>query len=245
MRNTACVSLVLLLVFNCSKSRHQDVQTIVNKSIEISGGNQIDTATMAFTFRNKIYKAKRQKNRFRLERISVKGKDTILDVLDNKGFQRIVNKENVSVPDSMVPRYSASVNSVHYFSVLPYHLNDRAVNKELLGEYSIKGKPYFKIKVTFNQDGGGEDFDDVFLYWVNTETYKVDYLAYSYRESDGLGLRFREAHNERYIKGIRFVDYYNYEPLIKDVKLNDLDELFQKAQLKKISEINLQQITVN
>ena len=39
--------------------------------------------------------------------------------------------------------------------------------------------------------------------------------TYSYIESDGIGLRFREAFNERYINGIRFVDYNNYKPKLK------------------------------
>ena len=72
---------------------------------------------------------------------------------------------------------SNSVNSVHYFSVLPFGLNDKAVSKKLLSDITIKGVDYYTIQVTFSEDGGGDDFDDVFLYWVQKESFKLNYLA--------------------------------------------------------------------
>jgi hypothetical protein len=56
------------------------------------------------------------------------------------------------------------------------------------------------VGVTFGQDGG-KDFDDEFHYWINKQTHKVDYLAYSYRTNDG-GVRFRTAFNTRVIDGL-------------------------------------------
>ena len=112
--------------------------------------------------------------------------------------------------DSIANVYANSVNSVHYFANLPYGLNDPAVNKEFLGEVAIKDKEYYKIKVTFDQKGGGKDYEDIYLYWFNKETFKPDYLAYKFYV-DGGGIRFRVAYNERYLGGIRFVDYENYE----------------------------------
>ena len=156
-----------------------------------------------------------------------------------------MNNKKIVVHDSMKPRYSASVNSVHYFSTLPYGLNDKAVNKELLEEVFIKNNTYFKIKVTFNQEGGGEDFEDVFVYWINKETYKVDYLAYSYQDPGEIGLRFREAFNERYVNELRFVDYKNYKPNKSNITIFELDDLFEKGQLKLLSKIELKNITVD
>lgn len=246
MRNKIVLFCALVIViFSCSKNQPVDASIIINKAIEVSGGNLIDSSNITFDFRDKIYKAKRQNNQFLFKRITVKGSDSIFDLLDNKGFERYINEERISVPDSMVPRYSASVNSVHYFSVLPYGLNNKAVNKEFLGIFKVKESTYFKIKVTFNKEGGGEDFEDVFIYWVNTKSYKVDYLAYSYKELDGLGLRFREAFNERYIEGIRFVDYNNYKSRLDHVELEDLDTLFEKGELTLLSKIELENLTVD
>jgi hypothetical protein len=48
-----------------------------------------------------------------------------------------------------------------------------------LRKLQSKDKQYDVVGVTFGQDGGGKDFDDEFHYWINKQTHKVDYLAYS------------------------------------------------------------------
>jgi hypothetical protein len=243
--------LIVMSVFilNCKNTDAEKLtaQLIINKSIKVSGSNKVAMSTIDFDFRDRHYSAQRNKGKFSLKRLSVEvAKDSVLDVLSNEGFERFLNgKEAVFVEDSMKVKYSASVNSVHYFSVLPYGLNDNAVNKTLLKEVSINDKMYHSIQVTFNQDGGGEDYEDVFYYWINQDTFKVDYLAYSYAEDDGTGFRFREAYNERYIKGIRFVDYNNYKPNDTSVSLSDLPKLFENGELKLLSKIDLENVTVN
>jgi hypothetical protein len=140
--------------------------------------------------------------------------------------------------------YRASVNSVHYFSVLPFGLNDKAVNKTLMGDDTIKTKDYFKVKVTFNPEGGGEDYEDVFIYWINKTNFKVDYLAYSYNEIDGKGLRFRQAYNERFVNGIRIVDYNNYKTENTSIPLEDLGTAFDTDKLVLLSKIELENVEV-
>jgi hypothetical protein len=236
-----------LVLFNCNEKQRKIVTAddIIKKSIEISGGNKIGTSVIEFDFRDAHYKAGRDDRKYEFIRFSKDSVNSIVDVLNNSGFKRTINDSLVTVADSMATKYSASVNSVHYFSVLPYGLDGKAVHKRYLNEIEIKGKPYHKIEVTFSQDGGGEDFEDVFIYWIHTETNKVDYLAYSYMEDDGKGLRFREAYNERYISGIRFVDYNNYKPKEKDVNLEDLDQMFIENKLELLSKIELENVTVN
>lgn len=74
--------------------------------------------------------------------------------------------------------------------------------KEYVGEVTIKGEPYHKIMVTFQQVGGGKDHDNKFYYWFHKENHTLDYLAYS-----KFGNRFRAAYNIRIVNGIRFADY--------------------------------------
>ncbi|WP_435412616.1 DUF6503 family protein [Psychroserpens mesophilus] len=237
------------IILNCKKTESEKLSAdaIINSSINVSGSDKVDSSVIDFDFRDRHYSAQRHKGKFSLMRLTIEaGKDSILDVLSNKGFDRYLNgKEAIFVEDSMKVKYSASVNSVHYFSVLPYGLNDKAVNKILLGDTEIKGENYYTIKVTFDQDGGGEDYQDVFLYWINKETFKADYLAYSYEEEDGFGIRFREAYNERYVKDIRFVDYKNYTPNAVSVALSDLPKLFENGGLKLLSKIELENVQVN
>lgn len=244
--------VVLSCLFLCCKSPKEAqafAKEIVDRSIDVSGGKHISKSVIAFDFRNKQYKAIRNDGNFQLERqfkmSSSDSTSTIKDVLSNDGFQRYVNNLLIEIPDTMATKYSASVNSVHYFSVLPYGLNDPAVNKNLLEDQFIKGKKYYTIKVTFNQHGGGEDYEDVFLYWMDKNTYKVDYLAYSYNEDDGKGMRFREAFNERYIERIRFVDYNNYKTENKSASLIELPTLFEQGHLNLLSKIELENVSVN
>jgi len=143
----------------------------------------------------------------------------------------------------MVVKYSESVNSVHYFSVLPYGLNDIAVKKTLLGEVEIKGKEFYKIKITFSKENGGVDYNDIFIYWIKKDNFKLGYLAYKYTTNWG-GMRFREVCKEYFTNGIFFADYDNYEPKNPNVRLNQLDKIFEKKGLKKISEIKLNDINI-
>ncbi|GFZ86281.1 hypothetical protein GCM10011531_16970 [Aquaticitalea lipolytica] len=239
--------LLSFLLFNCNDNKTEVINAnkIIDESIQVSGGHKIDTSVIEFNFRDINYKATRLGGKFKLERVFLDSIGEIRDVLSNNGLDRYINESLVNLPDSMATKYSASVNSVHYFAVLPYGLDGKAVNKTYVNEVDIKGKSYHKIKVTFNEEGGGEDFEDVFMYLVNTVTSKVDYLAYSYNEDDGKGLRFREAYNERYVKGIRFVDYNNYKPKDNTSKLEELDKQFIDNKLELLSKIELKEVTVN
>ena len=239
-----CVIIVIVIV-GCHKKKNSEdmASAIVTKSIEASGGNRINNATITFQFRDRSYKATRNNGSFVLERSFQDSTNVIADRLSNDGFKRYVNGQLQNIQDSIAAKYSSSVNSVHYFSVLPYGLNDDAVNQEYLGQTLLNGNEYYKIKITFDELGGGDDFEDVFIYWIDKESYKVDYLAYSFHVNGG-GLRFRKAFNERYIEGIRFVDYENYKPKFEGSKLLELEEMFDQDKLDLLSRIELKNVQV-
>jgi len=102
-----------------------------------------------------------------LERTKIDGENTIQDIIPNKGLKRYINEIETVVNDTMITRISDGVNSVHYFAQLPFGLNNQAVQKKLLGEDSINNNNYYEIEVTFKEEGGGTDFDDVFVYWIH------------------------------------------------------------------------------
>ncbi|AVR45829.1 deoxyribose-phosphate aldolase [Christiangramia fulva] len=238
------ILLILMIFISCEKS-NETAQEIVDKAIENAGGEKYENAEISFDFRNISYRSSRKAGKFRLERFQ---KDTLLgeihDVLDNKGFARYLGESKIELPDSLVQAYTNSVNSVHYFMELPYGLNDPAVNKKLIGKDSIEGREYYEIRVTFDKQGGGEDHQDEYLYWIDTQNFGVDYLAYNY-ETEGGGVRFRKAINPRRIEGIRFVDYQNYGYNDINVELSKLDNLYEAGQLFKVSDIRNKNIEVN
>ena len=235
----AKILILFLLVTACKKEPNFTAQEIIDKSIAKSGSQLVNNSLITFDFRDKYYSAERKNGVFKLKRSF----DSITDILSNNGFVRKINDLEIDLQDSISNNYANSVNSVHYFSVLPYGLNDAAVRKKLLPSSTIKGKEYYKIEITFSEDGGGEDFEDVFVYWIDKQSFLVDYLAYSYHINGG-GKRFRVLKEQCVKNGIRFVDYHNYKPLDKTIKLTDLDKAFEKNQLKKVSEIVLKNIEV-
>ena len=231
-----------LLIISCESTKQPE--EIIDASIIDAGGNELNNTEIEFLFRDIEYGAKHQDGQYEYVRLFKNdSSELIRDVLTNNGFYREINGEKVEVVDSMATKYSNSINSVIYFALLPIKLDAPAVNPKMLGQVEIKEKKYHKIQITFDKQGGGSDYQDVFIYWFNTETNKVDYLAYSY-ETDGGGMRFREAYNERYVNGIRFVDYINYKPK-SEIDLSSIDQAFLSGQLDTLSKIEAESIKVN
>lgn len=243
MKNYLFSLLLPSILISCD-SKLSDPQAIVDKTIEVSGGAKYQKSVVEFDFRDRHYIARRDGGAFSYERIFEDTTGTVHDYVTNNGFRREINGEEVVVPDSMATKYTSSTNSVNYFALLPYGLNDPAVNKTFLGETEIEGKQYFKIKVTFSADGGGEDFEDEFLYWINQETFTMDYLAYSFEESDEVSFRFRVGYNPRIVNGIRVQDYVNYKPENNTLKVDQAEELYKAGKLIELSRIETENVTV-
>jgi hypothetical protein len=221
-----------------------DPEKIVDKSIEAAGGDTYLNSTIEFDFRDRHYIAKRKGGSFSYERIFKDSIGTIHDIVSNKGHVREINGMMEVIPDSMSVKYTASTNSVIYFALLPYGLNDPAVKKKYLGDTMIENQIFYKVEITFGEEGGGEDFQDVFQYWINRQDFSIGYMAYSFREDDEASLRFRKAINPRRVNGVQFYDYINYKPKNTSVKMEDLELLFTKGELKELSKIELTNIEV-
>lgn len=236
----------MVLFFSCKEKKATEVtlsvNEIVDKSIEVSGGERYETSKICFKFRGLEYVSeeggKTQKRSFFSDSINY------IDIKRGSNFQRFVNDTPVIISDSLASLYSNSINSVHYFAQLPYHLNDAAAKKEFLKEEVVKNKSYYLVKVTFDEKGGGVDFEDNYLYWINKKTFKIDYLAYDFHVNGG-GVRFRKAYNERFVNGIRFADYENYKPKNESATLMQMSDLFEKNQLELLSKIDIKNIEVN
>ncbi|MCB0609821.1 MAG: hypothetical protein KDD12_19025, partial [Lewinella sp.] len=140
--------------------------------------------------------------------------------------------------------YANSVNSVIYFALLPYFLNDPAVRKTYLGKTTIKGIAYHKIGVTFGAENGGKDFQDQYIYWIRQDNFTLDYLAYNYIV-DGGGARFRQAYNLRPVNGLLIADYINFKPKSDSRDVVRFDRLFESDSLEELSRIVLENVAVD
>ena len=223
-------------------------QEVVDKAISQAGVDKLKNGEASFTFRDIDYTYMMHGGDFIYTRTQ---KDSlgnqVKDVLDNEGLFRYINDSLVTLEEEKRAAYTSSVNSVIYFAFLPFRLNDAAVNKSYVGEVEINDTNYHKIKVTFDAEGGGEDFEDVFYYWFDTEDYSMDYLAYSYNEEDeGTGMRFRIAYNSRKVNGVTIQDYRNLKPKVKDsIPLEQIDQAYQDGKLEEISLIELEDVVIS
>lgn len=236
-----------------------EVQRIVDASIDFHGFAPLDNAQLDLVFRDMFYTYQKNNGMYEYTRSQVDSTGTtIYDIMNNDGLVRLINNDihelvtergplkgdTAIITEERRDAFTRSVNSVVYFFVLPYGLNDPAVNKELVGESTIKGKEYYEVKITFGQKGGGEHFEDVFLYWFDKEDYSMDYFAYLYLTDEG-GIRFREAINPRRVSGMLVQDYINYKPENKDIDIMTIDGLYEEEKLIVLSEIISENVRIS
>jgi hypothetical protein len=221
-----------------------DADKIVDESIEAHGGDAFNNSLIEFDFRAIHYTIYKTESEFEYIREFSDSTGTVKDVLNNSGFVRTVNGTKIdTLTEERIGAFSRSVNSVAYFVFLPYGLNDASARKKLLGETTLNGKEYDMIKVTFEQEGGGKDYDDEFIYWIGKDDKYVDYIAYSYL-TDGGGVRFREVSDEIQVGGIRFQNYLNFKPDDKNTPVDKMEALYVSGDLELLSEIILKNIEV-
>lgn len=187
--------------------------SIVQAAVAAHGGDVLDRAVVTFDFRGVDFRVEHDAGAFRYERTYTDSLGrAVREVLSTDSLYRTVDGTRVDLTDDARNDVRVDVNSVPYFALLPYKLQDDAVQATYSGVDTLDGTPYHRIRVTFQQEGGGQDWQDVFMYWFAQEDLSMDYLAYAYGfgPDEAYGTRFREAYDVRTIEGVRFADYMNY-----------------------------------
>lgn len=233
-----------LILTACAASVDTDPQSLIDQSIKSHGFDRLTNKNISFKFRKKTYSVSRKPNEYVYTRVFTDSAGTIVDELKNSSeLVRKVNGSPTALDDKEIKRATEAVNSVLYFFQLPYGLNDAAVNKQYAGEDEIGGVKYHLVSVTFKQEGGGTDFQDEYLYWINQTENTIDYLAYNYIVNEG-GVRFRKAINRKTVDGLVFQDYINYKPADKKTPLKELSKLYQENKLIELSRIIAEDISI-
>jgi hypothetical protein len=232
---------VVLSITACSRA--PDAQSIVDAAIETHGGARYQSSVIEFDFRDKHFSIMRDGGLFSFKRTFRDSTGTIEDVLSNDGFVRKIDGVTAPLSGKETRRFSSSVNSVVYFALLPAPLNDSAAIKKYLGETTITGEAYHTIEVTFRQEGGGKDHENLFVYWLRRQDFTMDYLAYRFGPEPE-ATRFRQAFNPRTINGIQFADYHNYKGLPETASLLDYTRFFEASELAHVSDVVLKNVRV-
>lgn len=195
-----------------------------------------------FDFRDHNYTFRFNDEGYEYTRLALTDTVKQLDVLTNSGLRRYVNDQEVVLSAEDQDKYAQSINSVVYFVCLPLKVFDPAAVVEVKEPTKIKGTGYDVVRVSFEEEDGGKDFEDVFYYWINQNTYQMDFLAYQYAVNGG-GVRFRSAFNSRMVGNMRFQDYVNYSAPV-GTPLDSLPILFELNQLTELSLIETTHVQV-
>ncbi len=250
----AFLVVVFFVLGSCESSVDQSpnetpsARAIVDSAIAAHGGSVLDRAVMTFDFRGDHFHLRQKEGLFHYRRTATDSLGrSIEEGLTNDSLYRRVDGEPVSLSEDERASLDTRVNSVAYFALLPSPLDDPAVQLHYSGRDTIDGSPYHRIRVTFQQDDGGRDWQDVFMYWFHTDSYDMDFLAYAFGlgPEEDPGTRFREAYNVRRIHGVRVADYYNYtsDTLAPD-RLEQYPDLWAEDALDLVSRIELDSVEV-
>ena len=239
----------LAAVWGCARPSADEpvdlASAVLASAIEHQGGALLDRVQIDFDFRERHYRLFMKDGLFRYERLFEDSTGRIRDVVTNDDIFRELNGERVTLDSVKHRSLYVDVNSIAYFALLPHPLGDEAVRSKYLGTSVIDSVEYHEVEVTFDNVGGGLDYQDRFVYWIRPEPAVIDYMAYYYY-TDGGGSRFRKSYNQRRVGGILFADYLNYsapvDSLFTGVHL--YDSFYMSDSLTLVSEINLENVVV-
>lgn len=235
--------LLPLLALSCG-SPEDPVAAVVEDSIQAHGGDRFDRVQITFAFRGTDFRLVRDRGRFLQERrYSDADGRQIREGMDNSGTWREVDGVRVELPPDEQRRVETAVNSVVYFGFLPFRLDDPAVVLRDLGDEEVDGQPYRRVEVTFQEEGGGDDWEDRFVYWFHAADHTLDFLAYRYFRGEG-GTRFRRAVNRREVGGLLVQDYENYAPLDEVADIADFHRIMEEGGLELLSMVELDDVEV-
>jgi len=247
MKNYSLYCLIfvgLVCLESCGDDKQKlTADQIIQKAVERHGGEKYNNMEVEFDFRKRHFRAKISNGQYVYERSFRSKEGWVTDVWSNDKFKRMIDEKEIKLDQENLRTYRTATNSVIYFALLPFNLDDPVVNRQLMRSVDINDKAYYKVEVTYGQNGGGEDFENVYVYWIDKEDFTIDYLAYGYNINGG-GVRFREAYNQREVNGVRFQDYRNYT-IDKDFPAQELDYAFQTDQLRLLSIIELENVKVS
>ncbi len=218
---------------------------VIDRAMRAHGTTALNNAILEFDFRGDRYLARRNNGLFSYERHWRDSSGTVRDVVSNDEIFREVNGERAALTERLESAILTRVNSIVYFASLPYSLRDPAVIARYLGTGVIDGETYDRVEVTFRKQGGGPDYQDRFLYWVNRSTSRIDYFAYYYL-TDETGSRLRKLVNTRNVSGFLVSDHLNYSAIPDTIgsRIEGYEPLIGTDGLELVSEVKHENVRI-
>ena len=94
--------------------------------------------------------------------------------------QATISHQGKLLKDPQVLGATGFLRRANYFwFVMFFKLNDPGTIHEYLGEESVQGTPYHKVRVTYNSDKTGKAQNDGYVLYIHPETHLVDQFYFS------------------------------------------------------------------
>ncbi len=242
------ILVFLFCIPGCRPANPPQAKEILFKARKVHGSEILNRATVRFVFRGKSFEVRRFDGFFLYKRRYTDSVGMVEEALSNTGITQFINGKPQVLDEKAKAKIETDLNSVVYFALLPFNLDDEAVRSQYLGQAEIQGEPYYKVGIRFTPSNGGKDWQDRYIYWFHQSRGTMDYLAYYYHTNE-TGSRFRKAVRVRERSGVRFADYENYaDPESADRKIREnlvsFPTRFEQGRLRLLSEVNLEGISV-
>ncbi|MFZ1454511.1 MAG: DUF6503 family protein [Saprospiraceae bacterium] len=228
-----CFWILSCLNMDAQKKTDKVAQQLIDQCIEAHGGSNYEKLNVTFDFRQYKFSIKQHKKGYLYDRIYTDSLgNNLKDILNNGVYSHEQNGKIIPLSEKLKSRYREGVNSVAYFMLLPYKLRDKAVNSQYIGSIELDGQNYDKIKVWFDKEGGGQDHEDIFCFWIHQSRHTLDYLAYT----NG-GPRFRKCTKREKTGGVIFQNYDNFQIMDKEIPSDQYDQAYKEGKYKLLSKI--------
>ncbi len=233
--------IVLTISASCKKEPTYSALQILQKSSDSAGYSILKNSEITFNIKDFHYKINRRGHD--VEYIVERTQDTTtyLATYRNGLTEYFVNTEKQPPGTYELftnTRLEGLVNSLS----IPHIFLDYGVKAQREEDVTIRQKTYFTLNVSItNPDPEKED--DIFILYIDKETFLVDYFADQYQLTGNKKL-FRRLYNSRYVNGVRFYDQYVYISRVDDTPLELLYSNFNIGAVQSTNNFELQNITV-
>lgn len=233
----------------CGSASVETAEDVVRAAIERHGGDRFEEVSIRWDFRTFPFGLDRDHGRYRYHRVMLDEIEIdIHQVMENDGVWIEMNGAGQEVDMATAASIESQINSTVYLGFLPFRLDDEAVRLADLGTAELEGRPFRKVEVTFDQEGGGRGWENRFVFWFRDGEWTLDYFAYS-EPTDPPATRFRRAVNPREIGGLRIQDYENYtvdDPSVPaDFDIAEYDRLFEEGRVRLVSTVEFENVQVS
>jgi len=217
------------------KSQDTRAKEILLNSIKAYNSDSFYNSTIQFNTKDLEYKLYRKSNIADFEVVRKLDTVTYKATYNNGTRAYFVNNIEQEQTSAAMKFIDIKLEGLCYLFSIPHEFNQNHVQLKKLEDVIIKNKNYNVIHVSFTRISE-EDPDDVFILYINPDTFYIDYLAEKYHFTAVNRPLFKVAHNFRTIEGITFVDYYVLDPKKED-RDTDLEVIYKLYNANNLNEL--------